>query len=440
MARLKAKAKLLFYPTPLEIVEIIASNIVSNAAAPDERVGAILDPCAGTGEPLATLGNHLGLITYGNELHPERYAQARRRLDHCLNGPREFLDVEGSFTMIFNNPPYDQALTGQRMEVAHLQADLELLSTGGLGIWIIPESIIDYAVCSLLASHLQQVAIRRFPKPEYDRFKQVVIFGLKRPEPALNIYSQASRLETLVKQGPPVLQVGEFSYDYTQSDAGITRFTLRFPEASTVLDEVATAGLQAGDVWQTLLGATRAGFDHFQPVLPLTSGHTAMAIAAGIVNGTEVTIDDEPHLIKGSTSKRLTVTTETEATDAGSQKTIREREQLVQRISALNLKNGTLTSYNNLDDKHGFADFLLAHQQVLVESIEKSYPPLFEPERDMAAWLPQLARVRAPGKLAGRLVPEGLLPAQQVRAAALVARLKTDNGVILVGEMGVGVR
>jgi tRNA G10 N-methylase Trm11 len=65
----------------------------------------MLDPCCGTGEPLALLGRHLGLTTYGNELHPERFAQARTRLDHCLNGPREFLEVEGQFSAIFDNPP-----------------------------------------------------------------------------------------------------------------------------------------------------------------------------------------------------------------------------------------------------------------------------------------------------------------------------------------------
>jgi type I restriction-modification system DNA methylase subunit len=99
MARLAAKEKALFYPTPLEIVATIASNIVSSDG------GTICDPCCGTGEPLALLGDKLGLITYGNELHPERFAQAKTRLDHCQNGAREFLEVEGKFDVLFDNPP-----------------------------------------------------------------------------------------------------------------------------------------------------------------------------------------------------------------------------------------------------------------------------------------------------------------------------------------------
>ena len=50
MARLAAKEKALFYPTPLAIIELIISNILSNGNGP------ILDPCCGTGEPVALLG------------------------------------------------------------------------------------------------------------------------------------------------------------------------------------------------------------------------------------------------------------------------------------------------------------------------------------------------------------------------------------------------
>ncbi len=443
MARLKAKEKILFYPTPLEIVETIASNVIPSGG------GTILDPCAGTGEPLALLGSQLGLTTYGNELHPERFAQARTRLDYCLNGAREFLQVEGGFNVIFDNPPYDQALGGGRMEVEHIRYDLNLLVPGGLGIWVIPETIIDFDLCSLLLNHLRQVNIRRFPEPEYDRFKQVVVFGLKRNEvAAYTTYAAATELETLVKQGPPVLQAGEFSYGYytngnpasAEAAAGrqVTHFAISFPEAGTILSEIESHGLQNGDAWATLFNPKESGFDQFQPVLRLSSGHTAFVIAAGIVDGTEVEIDGQRHIIKGSTTKRVTVTQETEQTETGSQKTVREREKLVQTITALNLANGTLTGYNSLDDKEGFADFLLEHQDTLVQTIDRTYAPLFEPERDMPAWWPLLNRVHAPGVLPGQKVAGGLLSAQQVRAAALAARLKTAKGVILVGEMGTG--
>ena len=230
MARLAAKAQALFYPTPIEVMELIAGNIISTVEnSPDERVGSILDPCCGTGEPLALLSSHLNLIAYGNELHPERYAQAKPRLDYCVNGAREFLQVEGQFNVIFNNPPYDQAFGGERMEVTHLQHDLDLLIRGGLGIWVVPETILDYSVLSLLVTNLRQIAIRRFPMPEYERFKQVVVFGIKREESATYTYASTAELEALVKAGLPVLQSGECTYQFYIADNQITRFALAFP-------------------------------------------------------------------------------------------------------------------------------------------------------------------------------------------------------------------
>ncbi len=442
MARLAAKAKVLFYPTPLEIVETIAENIITPIRGPDERVGALLDPCCGTGEPLAWLGNHLGLVMYGNELHPDRFTQAKPRLDYCLNGAREFLEVEGQFNVLFNNPPYDQELGGQRMEVTHIRHDLALLMSGGLGVWVIPETILDYDLCSLLVGNLRHVNIRRFPQAEYDRFKQVVVFGIKRYQLLTHTYSAASKLETLVTDGPPVLQSGEFDYSYP-TEGNIIHFTLSFPEVNTVLNEVETDGVHTSDAWSALFGQTSTAFDQFQPVLRLSSGHTAFVIAAGIVNGTEVDIEDERYLIKGSTHKQVTIIQESEVTEQGEQEIIREREKLVQTITAFNLRNGTLRTYNSLDDKAGFADFLLEHQAVLVQSIDETYAPLFDPQRDMADWLPTLSRVRAPGKLpmqsSGGAQPQpGLLPSQQVRAAALATRLKTAKAVILNGEMGCG--
>src|SRR5688572_908915 len=86
MARLAAVQKFHFYATPLPIVEVIATNI-----KPSSTGGAILDPCCGTGEPLQLLGKKLGLTTYGNELHPQRFVLAQSLLDYCVNGAREFL-------------------------------------------------------------------------------------------------------------------------------------------------------------------------------------------------------------------------------------------------------------------------------------------------------------------------------------------------------------
>jgi hypothetical protein len=427
-----AKEKVLFYPTPMAVMALIASNLT-----PATR-GACLDPCAGTGEPLAYLGRQLNLTTYGCELHPERYEAAAQHLSVCLNGAREYLDVEGQFSLLFSNPPYDQSLSGERMEVEHIRLDLELLLPGGVGVWVLPLPIFDFDLCHLLVRELRQVSIRRFPPPEYDRFKQVVVFGQKRSEPATYTHGQALDLQKTIEAGLPELVASELAYALPETGMTIERFELQFLETQQVLSEVREYGLEQGEQFAVLTIGNGAGIDHFQPILRLTSGHAAMAIAAGIVNGAEVEIDGEPYLIKGSTSKRLKVTNEVETEGEDTVQTTREREQLVQQITAFNLKNGRFAAYNSLDDKEGFADFLLSHQQTLVDMIEAQYPPLFEPERDMNHWLEPLARIQAPGKLPGQETASGLLPAQQVRAAALATRLKDHKSVVLIGECGTG--
>ena len=74
MSRLAALEKVLFYPTPIQITEWILSNI--EACGP----GNALDPCCGDGAPLALVGERLGLVTYGCEIHPQRAAQAAKRI------------------------------------------------------------------------------------------------------------------------------------------------------------------------------------------------------------------------------------------------------------------------------------------------------------------------------------------------------------------------
>ncbi len=432
MARLAAKEKVLFYPTPMEIMDLIAANLKPGAP------GTILDPCAGTGAQVAYLGHLLSLERYGCELHPERFEEASTRLNVCLNGAREYLDVEGKFSMIFDNPPYDRSISGERMEVSHLRLDLDLLMTNGVGVFVIPVSIIDFELCQLLVMHLLDVQIRKFPEPYFSDFSQVVIFGIKRREPASYTYSKASELEQLAKNGLPDLQEAEFAYALPETIQSIDKFELQFVQTHQILYEVGEQGIQTLDQFEALTVGTGGGVDHFQPVLQMTAGHTALAIAAGIVDGTEVKIDGESWIIKGSTTKRIKVITDTDTDgDGNTSKKIRKREQLVQQITAFNLQNGTLQEHNSLDDKEGFGDFLLTHQDALVRMIQEKYPPMFEPDRDMPNWVETLQRVQAPGKLPGR-ESNGLLPAQQVRAAALAKRLETSKSVILVGEMGVG--
>ena len=86
--RLAALAKGGFYPTPPNVLDLVAGAV----HMPSSHYGCretvrILDPCCGAGEALAQLAERLGgpggipIETFGVELHAERAEQARERLD-----------------------------------------------------------------------------------------------------------------------------------------------------------------------------------------------------------------------------------------------------------------------------------------------------------------------------------------------------------------------
>ncbi|MCC6957679.1 MAG: hypothetical protein IT316_12855 [Anaerolineales bacterium] len=58
MARLEAQSKLLYYPTPPRVVELIASWFKADARA------RLVDPCCGKGEALAWLAYSTGETPY----------------------------------------------------------------------------------------------------------------------------------------------------------------------------------------------------------------------------------------------------------------------------------------------------------------------------------------------------------------------------------------
>lgn len=434
MARLEAISKALFYPTPIEIVKLIASYVKVSG------VGVILDPCAGDGGPIELLADQLKVTSFANELDPGRYEEVAGKVNHAVCGPRELLEVEGEFNVVFDNPPYDRSITGERMEIQHIKLDLKLLAPYGLGIWVVPESILDYDLCSFLCIELLQVIVRRFPMPEYDKFKQVVIFGIKREKPSTYAYSLASDLEFKVQQGVETLAYAELILDYTRTAAPITRFEMALPNSVVVMEELDQYGIDTTATWDALFGIDKSAIVDFKPMLPLRSGHMAFVIAAGIVDGTEVEIDGHRHIIKGSTEKKILTTRQSEAIEAGTKTTVYERQRLAHTLTALNLDDGSIVEFDSLEDIEDFSTFLLEHQETLVDMVEETYPPLFDPSLDMFNWIEDLSAIHAPGLLPGQKPEDsnGLLSAQQVRVAGMATKLLTDKSVVLVGEMGSG--
>ena len=109
MARLEAQSKLLYYPTPNHVVDLLGTWFKTVCSA------RLADPCCGTGEALRRFANGLGLQfpieTWGVELSYSRAQEAAKTLDRVL--PASFYSLTASrwspasVGLVFNNCPYD---------------------------------------------------------------------------------------------------------------------------------------------------------------------------------------------------------------------------------------------------------------------------------------------------------------------------------------------
>lgn len=182
--RLEGQSKMGYYPTPDNTLSLIPTWLTVPA---DGQLRRYLDPCSGKGEALAYIANGHA-ETYGIELSDVRAKAAEDRLAHVLNTAYEYAQLtEETFSVCLLNPAYDgqnETGGGKRMEETFLvdRGTTYLLVPGGVLIYIIPHSRINESIARHLAGWYSDLRCFRLPGDEYDVFKQVIIFGIRRPE------------------------------------------------------------------------------------------------------------------------------------------------------------------------------------------------------------------------------------------------------------------
>jgi predicted RNA methylase len=134
--RLEAQAKAGFYPTPVEVVEILKTYIGGKTPGPKR----LLDPCCGTGEPAVEIAAAAECEAYGVEIHTGRAPTARKLLKKVISG--NLFSVRArheAFSILFLNPPYDFDSDDGRTELSFLKHTLPYLAAGGLLLYLIPQ-------------------------------------------------------------------------------------------------------------------------------------------------------------------------------------------------------------------------------------------------------------------------------------------------------------
>jgi tRNA1(Val) A37 N6-methylase TrmN6 len=298
--RLAGREKMGYYPTPERVVDYIKS-FLSFPPSPF----SVLDPCCGKGMALEQLVNGTQAITYGVELDEYRADAAKDHVQNLLKcGIEETRIAHQSCSVLFLNPPYDEATLEEeaytkteRQEKAFLRMTVPYLVTGGVLIYIIPQTRRNRGIARLLASRFEQIEVFRFPDPEYAEFKQVVVFAMRKAGNALD-EELAQKLQNVPNQElEPLSEAARAQYP-VPSSAPLKLFR------STVIDpEELEKQMGQSPLWRKLHAmTTKSELQVPRPPLPLHSGHLGLLLAAGKLDGL-VGEGADRHVVKGKVTK-----------------------------------------------------------------------------------------------------------------------------------------
>jgi hypothetical protein len=285
--RLAGRLRLGFYPLPLREAERIRRFL----AFPDKECCA-LDPCAGDSAAFSEITSDRNILRYGVELDSGRAAQSRAKGIDLIHG--NCFDVQcqvESFSLIYLNPPYDFEISeekSQRMEKLFLEHVYRWLKPSGILVLVVPvKRIADCTV--LLSRHFRDIRVYRLTEPESARYKQVVLFGIRRTRQERDrlrdseiIQAQLwlASLDAKPEELPPLPSEADRMY------APPPGAPVRMVHRGLPLDEIEDLLPKSSAYRQ----ASAVLFAHQldiagRPLTPLHGGHVGLLCTAGMLNG-----------------------------------------------------------------------------------------------------------------------------------------------------------
>lgn len=307
--RLAAQAKMGYYPTPEDVTSIIAKYLKRQR----EGLIRILDPCAGMGTAVKTIGDSLKAKTYGIEVDLGRGNRAKEMLDKCLVTDYQNTRIShGAFSLLWLNPPYDWTAREsdiertERYERTFLRDCVPYLCSGGILVYLIPRNRLDNRIARMLSYRFEEVAVYRFPDEAYRSYHQLVIFGIlkKKPESDESVAEFLKNCGTQNRAIPPLpfepSRIYEVPLSPCKSDF---LFRSNQIDPNDLFEEIHRHGLfaQFKNMTMPLILCEK-----IKPIMPLRYGHLAQILACGLMNGTVWDKDRQnPLIIKGITRKEV---------------------------------------------------------------------------------------------------------------------------------------
>jgi len=457
MARLEAQSKLLYYPTPPSVVELIASWFKA------EGTPRFVDPCCGKGQALAQFAQLVNpeAETWGIEISYSRAQEAKQLLNTVL--ATSFYDVRppsrwtnGSVSLAFNNPPYDwssfeEVRNGQKRKLRHevlfIEGVTPKIVPGGHQVIIVPRGILgdktllgdehESRIARHLAGWYESVTILRFPDGEYEHFKQVVVLACtkrgkyapptKDAIEAISLLSDPQAQIAVLSQGFNTIEIppapsGKATFIFTPVDPGhLLQLGQQCSPIGTPAYKHAT--------YVRPVGAP------FTPAMPLSIGHISMMIAGQETGVLSLPEGDNTILVKGMSRKVIDVSANDCTNDKGkyTHTTVNEREKHVAAITIAH-PDGDLQMNKSAAE---VAAFVTKYADLIAEAILKRNQPLYNFDPAQAEWnIVDKSALGLP-PLPGRS-EKGLFDVQKHFAVAAARVMKAHRHCILNAEMGFG--
>lgn len=292
IGRLMNRVRMGYFPTDLDHVKLMKKAV----AFPKEKVNMI-DPCCGEGLALSAFADGENAVTYGIELDEMRGEEAQERLKRVGFGSFFHSRISlGAFQCLFLNPPYlsvPSATGRRRLEKSFLADSMRLLADGGLMIYIIPYYRATPDICRVLCEYFDDIRVYRFLGREFERFKQVVFFGVKKTKQEAT--RKATRLSEYMLSPdniPPLNEIEELIYTLPAASKSVELFKgAVFNVAELAIQLKNSKSINRLFEEKTLDNRER------RPLLPLNLSQIGLVGASGLMNG--LVECDTPHIIKG---------------------------------------------------------------------------------------------------------------------------------------------
>jgi len=235
------------------------------------------------------------------------------------------------------NPPYDWALgpaESRRTEQAFLSHTYRWLKPAGVLVFVIPGERL--AECSqILASHFRDVRVFRLEAPECVRYKQVVVFGVRRNRRERERLTDSgitrarlyyASLARNPSQVPVLPSEPEAQYDVPASGpAQLVYRGLPLDEIEDLLPQSSAYKQASRILFAEPVSATG------RPLTPLHAGHVGLLACSGLLNGIFGS-DDQRHIAFWQAVK---VVDKTEEEDDEGVVTVREKERFSNELTVV---------------------------------------------------------------------------------------------------------